>query len=270
MANRTRGKEPRTGFALEMFVDQEQAALLQCGICWGVLNQPKQCKKGHAHCDGCFDQALENSSKCPSCRIRVISDDLSTSLLVNNLVQRLQVFCKCSIEIDTNKRPGCVWTGTMEDRNLRDCDFLYGSCPHDGCNVTRMRVSKIDNHQKKCPKRPCMCADCGAMFPTETGVLHATMMCPYRKVECDGCGEDVCLNQMDEHKAVQCDLTVIPCVIFEEYGMCVSGCYGTVNKCFALQHLGAETSRVITFMHSRYLTQKKTLSVTNFILFLDC
>jgi hypothetical protein len=49
MNEKTRGKGSRNGFNQSMFVDRILAKKFEYGICFGVLNDPKQCKKGHAY-----------------------------------------------------------------------------------------------------------------------------------------------------------------------------------------------------------------------------
>jgi hypothetical protein len=264
----TRATDPRRGYQWELFVDHESASVFKCGVCLCVLNNAKQCKAGHALCGGCFDEVIQTSAKCPSCRLRVIEDDLSTCLLINNLVQKLRVFCKCCVEMEQNRRPGCQWTGTLVEREGRDCEYLYGSCSFEGCNTHGLRMSYMEDHQSRCWKRPVSCVACQELYPRDAKVHHASV-CAYRKVECDGCGDKVGLNELADHKA-ECDMRIVQCMFYKEYGVCVTNCNGMVNKCLALKHIGEQCSKLITVMHGRCLQQKDTIQAVSFFWVYSC
>lgn len=256
MNDKTRGKGPRSGFSQTMYVDQGLALAFKCGICFGIMNDPKQCKKGHAYCGGCFEFSLKDCLKCPSCRMRVIPDDLATCLVVNNIIKDLTVHCKC-LE-DDHARPGCKWTGTLEQRDLRDCPHLYGDCEFPGCDAKGIHMTKIASHKARCRRRPIMCDDCHSSFPVAEELTHAGV-CPARIIECE-CGNEIHFIDLAYHKR-KCGLTLIPCQIYQEYGFCIAGCNGTVQKRHARTHLGVDSADLITAMHARYLKLKVVISV---------
>lgn len=259
MNERTRQKAPRNGFNPAMFVDRQMAKRLECGVCLGVLNDPKQCKNGHAFCSGCFDSSLRDNQKCPSCRIRVISDDLSTCLVLCTLVADLTVTCKCLDEQDAKQ--GCQWTGVIAARSARDCPNLYDNCSFPGCDVVDIRVSKMASHKSRCQRRPVRCDECDMTYPANETALHPDA-CPSRIIDCI-CGRAVRFCVLEQHKR-SCDMSLVPCPIFHEYGFCVPICIGTVQKRFVWKHVGSEeSSNLVEAMHTRYLKQKVIISVSD-------
>lgn len=252
----TRGKGPRSGFNLNMYVNQAEASKFICEVCTGILNNPKQCKNGHAFCFGCVEQWLEDNHKCPTCRIRLISDDLSTCLMVNNMIKDLHVHCNCLDE--DIRREGCEWTGTLEARNRRDCNNLYGDCPFAGCGVSRVPLANMEVHKQKCQKRLVLCGECDTNYPFDESDEHPAS-CVARLVECE-CETLVHFSDLAAHQRF-CDLKLVPCVIFQEFGMCVPGCSGTTQKRHQWKHLGQDSVKLITTMHARYMKLKVVMSV---------
>ena len=257
MNEKTRGKGSRNGFNQSMFVDRILAKKFECGICFGVLNDPKQCKKGHAYCNGCYDQWLDQHQKCPSCRLRLISDDLSTCLILTNLIEEMTVTCKCLDETDS--RHGCDWIGTMLERTARDCPYLYDNCSFPGCDATGIRVSKMASHKSRCQRRPVRCDECDMTYPANETALHPDA-CPSRIIDCI-CGRAVRFSGMTDHRRT-CDMTLMNCPIFHEYGSCVPTCMGSVQRRFIWKHVGQDdATNLIMEMHSRYLKLKVVNSV---------
>jgi hypothetical protein len=74
------------------FVNQSAIEHLECPICTNVVNDPVQCVKGHLHCRSCFEQAIELTKKCPTCKVK-IADELITSLAVQKLINASAVYC---------------------------------------------------------------------------------------------------------------------------------------------------------------------------------
>lgn len=89
---------------LEVRLQERKAAKeLQCPICLGILNTPKQCKNGHLFCDLCIRST--QVGKCPICRCSVDEKDLGRNLLAEEYLNSVPVWCQHRF-----KKIGSEWT----------------------------------------------------------------------------------------------------------------------------------------------------------------
>jgi hypothetical protein len=225
-----------------------------CSICDEVLNEPYQCKNGHLNCKECWnDLILKTGPECMLCRTRVYSlHDLSKCLLVSKQIAALPVTCNCLQNINTSQA-GCQWTGTLTEREARECDFLFSFCVHDGCDQ-RVKIESLKFHINHCPKRLKQCEDCNLFVPFEDLKGRHSEIC-VSSVCMVGCHCGVWIKDLDlgAHKLNVCPMTVIPCPIFQDIGMCVESCNGTIKRGASTIHLGSNAA-LIKAMHKRNQT----------------
>lgn len=82
---------------------------LRCAICTEVYDDPVFCSGRpcqHVFCRACIEQALEQSSRCPTCRAPVKRARLQPHWVMRNLLDELLVHCMA----------GCGWTGRQDAR----------------------------------------------------------------------------------------------------------------------------------------------------------
>jgi hypothetical protein len=236
------------GYCKEIFVDIDDDLL--CGICQEILNDPHQCQNGHMFCKTCLLAALKYKSKCPICKTSLDKNYLCKNQYVHNFIQTRRVVCKCKSE-ELSKDLGCVWTGNLSERELRDCDFLYCPCPTVGCNETRISLNELDKHvTSKCLKRMKMCPFCKTHHRFDLLGIHKAQ-CDSRPVLCL-CGMDVMFNMMVLHQNSTCCDVMVDCPIHQKYGLCVPDCHGVVKRGELESHLG-ENFGLILFISSANL-----------------
>jgi hypothetical protein len=222
-----------------------------CTICLEVLNDPYQCKNGHLNCKECWnDLILSGSRSCTLCRVEVMNlSYLSKSLLVKQQISALHVKCDCLDHIDAS-HSGCQWTGTLSEREERQCEHLFSKCTHQGCHQ-KVKIESLKFHIVQCPKRPKMCIRCNMFFPAEDlkGRHHGACVSPVPLVPCT-CG--VLIKEVDlaAHKKECCPMTMIQCPIFRDIGVCVDNCDGTIKRGASSLHLGANAA-LIRFLYMR-------------------
>ena len=132
------------GYPVEWFVNPVSEDL-NCSICWNVLNDPQQCKNGHCFCRFCITDALKRREVCPTCNIKLILNDLGSSLLAQKQIRKLQIRCRSSGDL-------CLWQGTIDElqQHLKqDCYYRLVPCPlrAEPCLVCESSEnSQIGNH----------------------------------------------------------------------------------------------------------------------------
>jgi hypothetical protein len=229
-----------------------------CSICNEVLNDPFQCKNGHVNCKECWnDLILKTGPECSFCRTNVRGfDDLSKCLIVNKQVAALLVKCDCLDNINAC-HSGCEWTGTLAERESRECEFLFAKCPHEGCKH-HVRIESLNFHKSQCPKRPKKCHDCNMYFPSEEfreGGHSEVCVSPNHWLGCN-CGVMIRSAEIAFHKANECPMTTIQCAIFRDMGLCVETCNGMIKRGACSMHLGPNAA-LIRALYMRYQDLKK-------------
>jgi hypothetical protein len=61
-----------------------------------------------------------------------------------------------------------------------------------------------------------------------------------------GCHCGVWIKALDlvNHKSIECPMTLIPCAIFRDIGMCVESCNGTIKRGVSTIHLGSNAALI--------------------------
>jgi hypothetical protein len=100
------------GYPKEIFIDKVPDELT-CGICLGVLKNPKQCKTGHSFCHSCVAKLLETKTKvCPSCKKKFNKlKELTCNILAKELIENLTVTCDDE---------DCLWRGPLHQKDTHE------------------------------------------------------------------------------------------------------------------------------------------------------
>jgi hypothetical protein len=200
-----------------------------CGICADVLDDPHQCKDGHAFCLSCITPWLENNSSCPICRQELQIENLAKMRILGNMIAKLPVRCpesrdETKDEADPNrsKKRGlnstglfCQWTGRMAelDHHILDkCLFVEVACPNaaSGCDALVQRQD-IEEHKQLCPFEKIACHLCH-----KDGILHKDInthlaVCDMAVISCgNGCGTLHTRKDASAHEQV-CPQAIIEC-----------------------------------------------------------
>jgi hypothetical protein len=224
-----------------------------CTVCLDVLNDPYQCRNGHLNCKECWNDLIlkSGSRSCTLCRATVMNmSDLSKCLLVNKQIAALHVKCDCLDNVNVN-HAGCQWTGTLSEREVRQCEYLFAQCTHDGCQQ-KVKIESLKFHIVHCPKRPKKCVNCHMYFPAEDFIKRThddECVSPTPLVPCI-CG--VLIKDLDlvDHMTDVCPMTMIQCPIFRDLGMCVDTCDGAIKRGASSMHLGPNAT-LIRALHMR-------------------
>jgi hypothetical protein len=250
--NKTRSKSPLVGFDKNMFVSD--IAGLSCGICLDVFNNPHQCKIGHMFCKSCIVDYLKTpeGNSCPTCRVAMDVDNLSASLFVKNVIDKLIVTCKC-LEDETIAIAGCEWTGSLAERAGRVCPFLYADCDNPGCKVVGYNLTRLKAHKKKCSFRISKCLLCKLDMPHSDLIGKHKSVCEFRIVTCVDCGVKMTCSEISVHHGEYlCEMSPYECPYRSLFGLCVPSCTGSVNQANHNTHLG-ECEMLIKTIFDKHL-----------------
>ncbi len=132
---------------------------LNCVLCLGVLQDPKQCRNGHNFCNSCILSALKSKKECPCCKVEMPSgSQLVTNLLAKNLTAALRYRCRTS-----QLRTQCSWIGaSLKDRQdhitvcpfevIKYCAYFHQSvppcCGWKQCVGIVKRMDEKNHHSK--------------------------------------------------------------------------------------------------------------------------
>ncbi|CAB3996607.1 TNF receptor-associated factor 3 [Paramuricea clavata] len=107
-------------------------ATLKCQFCFLALRSPFQTECGHRYCEDCIKNI--NGNKCPLDDKELTPESIFRDEFCNRQILELQCFCR-------NKNLGCEWTGRLRviERHHKDCLFVEGTCPNEGCNAKMLK-----------------------------------------------------------------------------------------------------------------------------------
>jgi MATH domain/TRAF-type zinc finger/Zinc finger, C3HC4 type (RING finger) len=231
---------------MRVVADDETLRQYQCGICFGLLKDPKQCTNGHLFCDLCILQCLQKSSDCPHCRCDLSVSLLSRSLFVENAIHQLTVRCQffytTQTDIELERRNGVVDGVGLEQRTRRrvltdeetwvadeergcptmlkleqmpahekKCEFSFRPCEWGAERCPRIRLNKWQEHSAECPFRPSHCRACDKDVPQSELAAH-TAACPKVVIGCPDCGSFECLREkLEDHQLKECPDSLLSC-----------------------------------------------------------
>ena len=80
-----------------------------------------------------------------------------------------------------------------------------------GCGTMENMGERLDEHHRKCPRRPCRCPLCGMLVEAKDMSDHDENDCSERPVTCPLCQDRIALSSIDEHKAKECHKRKVEC-----------------------------------------------------------
>eukprot|EP01038_Epipyxis_sp_PR26KG_P016043 gene16043-21778_t len=64
-----------------------------CPLCLELMTDPVQCRNGHLFCRKCILLSLSIKESCPTCRLHLSVDSLSTALIIKNYIHKTLIKC---------------------------------------------------------------------------------------------------------------------------------------------------------------------------------
>ena len=80
-----------------------------------------------------------------------------------------------------------------------------------GCGTMENIGERLDEHHRKCPRRPCRCPLCGVLVESKDTRDHDENDCSERPVTCLLCQDRIPLSSIDEHQAKECHKREVEC-----------------------------------------------------------
>lgn len=140
-----------------------------CGICHGVLDEPKQCcQNGHVFCNNCLEQHLKKSDVCPNNCPRI---PVADSLAAKKWIDELEVYCEFHFSYDCDKddwvvkEDGCNFIAKAGEiaTHEKNCQHAWLDCPY--CAET-FTAKEMPSHKEECDQKPVQCTICNQMYLT--------------------------------------------------------------------------------------------------------
>ena len=199
---------------LEDFTQENHKKLKQyiCPLCTGVLVEPVMDSKGHMFCKKClliYEKKHFSKNKkiqCPISNHALKISDLKSYELINNYLR--EMICVCP-----NKKKGCKWEGKYhlkKDHIDKDCQFINEEiCPNEGCNM-KLKSEIVKSHLLICNYRKINCEKCGEEILFYYKNEHINE-CSKEAILCQKCGITIIREQMEKHLTDDCPEMEIDC-----------------------------------------------------------
>ena len=199
---------------LEDFIQENHKKLKQyiCPLCTGVLVEPVMDSKGHMFCKKClliYEKKHFSKNKkiqCPISNHFLKISDLKSYELINNYLR--EMICVCP-----NKKKGCKWEGKYHLKKAhidKECQFINEEiCPNEGCNM-KLKSEIIKSHLLICNYRKINCQKCGEEIIFNYKNEHIND-CIKEAILCQKCGITVIREQMEKHLTDDCPEMEIDC-----------------------------------------------------------
>jgi hypothetical protein len=188
-----------------MFVDPDAVDEdFLCGICTDVLRQPVSCKKGHTFCTDCIHEWLDGNNKtCPMDRQKLKKGDLGQSRIVENLINKLQVYCtNCESSAPAAKV-------ARKSKGAASASSSGGGGGGGGGGGSASRPAAAGSSKRA---REAESAGCDWKGPLSSQENHVANHCPFTTVCCPlvGCSIRVVRSALDHHQS-QCGFRMVAC-----------------------------------------------------------
>ena len=180
------------GYSCQFVEELPKELQTECSICLHTVREPYLVDCcGYRFCKTCIDPV----KRCPLCNGQ-FSSVIPDKLLQRTLNQKL-VYC-------THKLEGCLWIGQLskvEEHQIK-CPRKPVTC--EFCKKYQAPKEKMKQHQKSCPARFIVCPNgCGGMMKPSSLKTHTEKKCPLSVVSCEfayaGCLSLMCRQDMKSH-----------------------------------------------------------------------
>ena len=201
----------KSGYDCEFLKKPPKSTQSECPVCLLILREPYQVTCcGYAFCRVCIERIV----LCPCCKAERF-DKFEDKRLKRSLYE-FKVYC-------SNKEQGCQWVGELgqldnhlnlnpsQQDQLQGCQLSQIKCLH--C-FKFFLYSNIEDHQNnQCPRRPFSCEYCKEFDSCyeEVTTNHWPVCGSYPMPCTNKCGETLQRQNLDNHIANDCRLTIINC-----------------------------------------------------------
>jgi len=212
----------------EEFINPVDEELL-CGICQGVMVNPKCCRLGHCWCLECIDSWLLINSTCPSDGLDLQSTELSDLRPIANMISKLQAYCT---------QDDCSWIGELGQREshwLKECLSTEIDCENEGCSI-QIKRGELQHHMTNlCEMRLETCKYCYEKMNYKLIKNHGDNLCDVVEMLCPNkCGYNILRKDLSKHMELTCELSEISCTYSK---------YGCLHRCLRKHMLNHETMK---------------------------
>ncbi|KAL1998851.1 hypothetical protein VTN02DRAFT_5485 [Thermoascus thermophilus] len=189
---------------------------LMCPICHCPFIRPVRLQCDHVFCQTCLNSAITASDvapenfNCPTCRAPTRDIFMNVPRLLINMCDDIRVRCPFSEE-------GCkeiVPRGHVQPHVDKYCEFKLVDCPSPSCD-------KKTRKKNLSPDRRCMhglhrCDGCGEDVMEQDLEEHVNELCPSLRTTCPDCQASILRNSLKEH-IDSCPEAIHPCAA-SKYG----------------------------------------------------
>lgn len=202
------------GFDCQFVEVPPKSVQSECPVCLQILRDPYQATcSGYAFCKQCIDCVERNNKPCPCCNKQF--NKFEDKRLRKSLYDSKMHY--------SSSKQGCEWVGELRDldnhlnsnppptNQLQGCKFSQIKCLH--CSKLFLRCDIEDHQSNKCLKRPFSCEYCKDFDSSFDEVAYDHWpVCDYYPVLCTNkCGEKLQRQNLINHIASDCPLTVVDC-----------------------------------------------------------
>lgn len=192
---------------VSQFVDIPKYVLesVTCPIGLGIFNDPVQLTTcPHTFCRKCIEIALENSAKCPACKVNANMKDVVINKVAKDLIDKLTIKCRNS------ERKEKVEYENLNRHLNEECLFSTIKCTL-GCKAKFLRKDK-NNHAEVCPEATLICDYDFVAYKRRNKETHMKE-CPKMIIKCEvpNCNMSFRREQLDAHLQNECTENELEC-----------------------------------------------------------
>ena len=203
------------GYECEFIEKPPKPFQSECPICLLVLKEPYQATCcGYSFCRVCIERIKVKDDPCPCCKAEEF--DYYPNKGLQRSLHEFKVHC-------SNKDQGCQWVGELgqldnhlnlnpsQQNQLQGCQLSKIKCLH--CSELFLRSDIEDHQNNQCPRRPYSCKYCKEFDSCyeEVATNHWPVCGSYPMPCTNKCGEAFQRQNLENHIANDCPLTIINC-----------------------------------------------------------
>ena len=137
----------RKSLDIDDFVEESKLIIqdYKCPLCSGIYLNAVVDLCGHVFCKICILNYIDNEKKCPISGCYLEEDNISTLVIVNEILEKQSVMCK-------HRNSNCNWKGKLgelESHLMTSCPKQIIKCSNDQCPVEIFR-EEMNEHSLKC------------------------------------------------------------------------------------------------------------------------
>ena len=184
------------GYPKEIFVNEKDASMLECPVCFSVVKDPRSDLCGHTFCLECITNSISINGTCPLSKCPLTKNELIKIYMFAEVLKSKEVKC-------VSRSLGCEWEGLLESYDQHQekvCPFAIVPCSFSGC-TEKITRSKLKEHEPTCEYRSEACKHCNEQVQIAKTEEHLAI-CPEFIVECPrSCDVEVRRKDLQNHEA---------------------------------------------------------------------